>query len=113
MKALLFSALLLMTFTAYAQQSHILKIQSLSGNIIRISFKERYASIEVKDEALVQDAFSELKEFMKHLSGTHFLSRIYPLYVISPENKYFTYPLNRQKLNKRVSRNQKLIASVN
>jgi hypothetical protein len=113
MKALLFSTFLLMTVAAYAQQSHILKIQSLSGNIISISFKERYASIEVKNEALVQEAFIELKEFMKHLSGTHFLSRIYPLYVISPENKYFTYPLNRQKLNKRVNKNVKLIASIN
>jgi hypothetical protein len=54
----------------------------------------------VDNEALVQDAFLELRDFMKHVGANHFWSRIYPLYVISPENKYFTYPLNRQKLNK-------------
>jgi hypothetical protein len=112
MKALVFSILCMTSFSTYAQQ-HILKIQSLSGHVIRISFKERYASIEVKNEALVLDAFKELKEFMKHLAGTHFLSRLYPLYVISPQNKYFTYPLNRQKLTRLVSKNKKLIARTN
>jgi hypothetical protein len=113
MKALLFSTLLLASAVAYAQQSHIIKLKSLSGNTIRISFKERFASIEVKNESLVNEAFLELKELMSQVSETHFLCRIYPLYVITPENKYFTYPLNRQRLIKRAVKSEKLLASTN
>ena len=98
----LFLALIgvLCSFGMYAQKSNILEFESTTGKIIQISFKARFAIIHVNSEEKVQEAFLELKEFMKHINGNHFWSRLYPLYVITPENKYFTYPLNRQKLNK-------------
>lgn len=101
MKSLLFAMIsMLCTCSLFAQKNSTLEFESTTGKIIQISFKARFAIIHVSDEEKVQEAFLELKEFMKHISENHFWSRIYPLYVITPENKYFSYPLNRQRLNK-------------
>jgi hypothetical protein len=100
MKSFLIAIILLGSSSLYAQQSYVHKFESKSGKMINVSFKARYASIRVDNEELVQEGFGELKEFMRLISKSHLFSRIYPLYVISPENKYFTYPLNRQKLIK-------------
>ena len=91
---------MLCSFGIFAQATHTLEFESTTGKIIQISFKARFATIHVNSEEKVEEAFLELKEFMKHISSNHFWSRIYPLYVITPDNKYFTYPLNRQKLNR-------------
>jgi len=101
MKALLLLVYIILSSTVMMAQKHdILKIRSKSGNTIHISFKKRFASIEVRHDSLVTGAFEELKGFMKEVGRNHMLCRIYPLFVISPQSKYYTYPLNRNKLIK-------------